>query len=127
MSAAPVDVALDHDIAGVPTVRTVLDAFYSRALADEVLSPFFLGIDVERLKKAQERFIAIALGGPGQYAGRGLAEVHARTRQRGVNDEVFDHYLGVLKRVLVDLHLPHARIHEWLRMFEGTRGEIFSR
>jgi hemoglobin len=119
--------ALYDDIGGERAVRAALDAFYPRAIADEILSPFFLGVDIERLKKAQERFFAMALGGPGQYTGRGLAEVHARTRQRGVNDEVFDHYLFVFKGVLVDLGVPHPKIHEWLRFFESARGQILNR
>ena len=54
--------ALYDDVGGAPAVRAALDAFYPRALADATLSPFFLGIDIERLKKTQEGFFAMALG-----------------------------------------------------------------
>jgi hemoglobin len=119
--------AVYDDIGGAPAVRAALDAFYSRVLADAKLSPFFLGVDIERLKKVQEGFFAKALGGPDAYTGRSLGDAHARTRRRGVNDEVFDHFLMVFKRVLLDLEVPHGRIHEWLAVFEGARDQVLAR
>jgi hemoglobin len=120
------DVALYDDIGGAPAVRAVLDAFYPRVLADGALSAFFLGVDIERLKRTQEAFFARALGGPDTYRGRSLHEAHVRTRQRGADDEVFDHFLMVFKRVLVDLGVPHGKIHQWLAVFEGARGQILN-
>jgi hemoglobin len=119
--------ALYDDVGGAPAVRAILDAFYPRVLADSTLSAFFLGVDIERLKRTQEAFFAMALGGPNTYSGRTLHAAHARTRQRGANDEVFDHFLMVFKRVLVDLGIPHGQIHRWLAVFEGARGQILNR
>ena len=115
------------DSGGAAEVRAVLDAFYPRALADATLSPFFLGVDIERLKRSQERFFATALSGAGTYTGRPLADAHARTRQRGANDDVFDHFLMVFKWVLVDLGVGHGRIHQWLTVLEDARGQILNR
>jgi hemoglobin len=119
--------ALYDDIGGASSVRAALDAFYPRVLADPTLSPYFLGVDIEHLKKAQEGFFATALGGPQVYTGRSLADAHARSRRRGVNDDVFDHFLLVFKRVLVDLGVAHGKIHECLKVFEAARGEVLSR
>ena len=116
--------ALYDDIGGAPAVRAALDAFYPRVLADEKLSPFFLGVDIERLKNSQEGFFAMALGGPSAYTGRSLPDAHARTRQRGANDEVFDHFLAMFNGVLVDLGVPAAKIGEILPLFEGARGQV---
>ena len=119
--------ALYDDIGGAPAVRAALDAFYPRVLADATLSPFFLGVDIERLKKSQEGFFAMALGGPNGYTGRTLHHAHVRTRQRGVDDEVFDHFLMVFKGVLVDLGVPAGKIGELLVVFEGARGQVLNR
>jgi hemoglobin len=119
--------ALYDDIGGAPAVRAALDAFYPRVLADAMLSPFFLGVDIERLKKTQEEFFAMALGGPNAYTGRSLEDAHLRTRRRGMNDEVFDHFVAVFKRVLVDLGVPAGKIGECLAVFEGARGQILNR
>jgi hemoglobin len=119
--------ALYDDIGGAAAVRAVLNAFYARALADATLCPFFLGVDVERLKKTQEGFFAMALGGPNNYTGRSLHDAHVRARQRGVNDQVFDHFLAVFKRVLVDLGIPDGKVSELLAVFENARGQVLSR
>jgi hemoglobin len=119
--------AVYDEIGGAPAVRAVLDAFYPRVLADQTLSAFFLGVDIERLKKTQEAFFAMALGGPNTYTGRSLHDAHVRTRQRGADDEVFDRFLTVFKGVLVDLRVPHGKIHQWLAVFEGARGQILNR
>ena len=79
-----------------------------------------------RLKASQDNF-AMALGGPHRYDGRSLSDAHARTRKRGANDEVFDHFLTVFMRVLIDLRVPHGKIHQWLAVFEGARGQILNR
>jgi hemoglobin len=122
-----VDMALYDDIGGAPAVRAALDAFYPRVLADATLSAFFLGVDIERLKKSQEAYFAKALGGPNAYTGRTLHDAHARTRQRGANDDVFDRFIWVFKGVLVDLGVPHGRIHRWLAAFEAARGQVLNR
>ena len=119
--------ALYDDIGGAPKVRAALDAFYPRVLADAKLAPFFLGVDIERLKTTQERFFAAALGGPHVYTGRSLHDAHARTRQRGATDDVFDHFLAVFGRVLVDLKVPDGKVGELLAVFEGARGQILNR
>jgi len=119
--------ALYDDIGGAPVVRAALDAFYSRVLADATLSAFFLGVDIERLKKTQEAFFATALGGPNAYTGRTLRDAHVRTRQRGANGAVFDHFLAVFRGVLIDLGVTDRNVGEWLAVFEGSRGQILNR
>jgi hemoglobin len=119
--------ALFDDIGGAPAIRAALDAFYPRVLADPALSGFFLGVDIQRLKTAQESFFAMVLGGPGAYAGRSLADAHARARGRGVNDEVFDRFLMVFKHVLVDQGVAHGKIHECLAVCERARSQILNR
>jgi hemoglobin len=119
--------ALYDEIGGARAIRAALDAFYPRVLADETLSPFFLGVDIERLKKTQEGFFAMALGGPNAYTGRSLHEAHVRTRQRGANDDVFDRFLVVFRGVLADLRVPEGKIGEVLTLFEGTRGQVLNR
>ena len=119
--------ALYDDIGGAPAVRAILDAFYRRVLADAKLSSFFLGVDIERLKKTQEGFFAMALGGSNAYTGRSLQDAHVRTRRRGVKDTDFDHFLAVFKGVLVDRGVPAEKIAECLAVFEGARSQILNR
>jgi hemoglobin len=120
--------ALYDDVGGARAVRAVLDAFYPRVLADTTLSAFFLGVDIDRLKRTQEAFFAMALGGDNvYYSGRSLKDAHARTRRRGVNNDVFDHFVMVFTGVLVDLEIPAGTIGEWTAVLEGARGQILNR
>jgi hemoglobin len=118
-------VALYDEVGGAPAVRAVLDAFYSRALADGALSHFFLGVDIEQHKQIQEAFFAMALGGPVAYAGRGLAEAHRRTRRRGLNARSFERFVQLFARVLVDRGMTDAQVAQWLAVLEMARPQIF--
>jgi hemoglobin len=118
---------LYDDIGGAPAVRAALDAFYPRVLADPKLIPFFEGVDIERLKGIQEGFFALALGGPDNYKGRSLVDAHAKSRQRGMDDGSFDHFLSVFRGVLVDLEVPAEKIGELLTVFEGARAQVLNR
>jgi truncated hemoglobin YjbI len=69
----------------------------------------------------------MALGGPNAYTGRGLHDAHVRTRQRGLNHQVFDRFLAVFKGVLVDREIPAGKIGEWLAVFESARAQILNR
>ena len=119
--------ALYDEIGGAAAVRAALDAFYPRVLADPKLSPFFKEVNIERLKQTQEGFFAMALGGPNKYTGRSLGQAHTRTRQAGLNDEVFDRFLSVFKGVVVDLGVPDGKIGEIMVLLEGARGQVLNR
>ncbi|MCL4159562.1 UNVERIFIED_CONTAM: hypothetical protein GTU68_019244 [Idotea baltica] len=51
---------------------------YERVLADPDLADFFEGIGVERLRHMQFQFLASAFGGPVNYAGAELTQIHAK-------------------------------------------------
>jgi hemoglobin len=66
-------------VGGAPAVKAVVDRFYERVLADDVLARYFTGFDGERmtqLKRHQVAMISQVLGGPREYTGRELAEAH---------------------------------------------------
>ena len=68
-------------LGGAEAVAGAIGAFYQRVLADEVLRPFFDGVDLDKLERMQNEFFTVALGGPGTYAGMRLADAH---RGRGI-------------------------------------------
>ena len=71
--AAP---SLYEQLGGASIIAVVVDDFYVRVLADDLLAPTFVGIDLERLRRHQARFIGYALGGPNQYTGRNMRAAH---------------------------------------------------
>jgi hemoglobin len=65
-------------IGGAGAVAAAVDGLYERIVADPDLTPYFEGVDMDRLKAHQRAFIASALGGPDGYQGRRLDDAHRR-------------------------------------------------
>ena len=86
-----------------------VDAFYRRVLRDPRLRPYFEGIDLERLKRHQHAFLAMAVGGVHGYLGRNLAAAHARM---DITDEAFDRVMDHLVATLEDLGMDRATIRD---------------
>ncbi|MEV4455898.1 group 1 truncated hemoglobin [Microbispora sp. NPDC049633] len=85
-------------IGGAPVVRDVVDRFYVRVLGDDDLNPYFVGIDMPRLKRHMVVLLCSVLGGPEPYEGRDLGEAHAGM---GITSEHYDkvgeHLFAVLQ------------------------------
>lgn len=76
-----------QEIGGQEALIAVVDDFYERVLADPDLAGFFTGVNLPKLKGMQVEFFAAALGGPDEYRGRSMKEVH---RGRGIGQHHFD-------------------------------------
>jgi len=67
-------------LGGAPAVRSVVDVFYQRVLADDQLVSYFDGLDsgqLARVKRHQIELISHVLGGPIQYPVETLRATHA--------------------------------------------------
>jgi hemoglobin len=80
-------------VGGYEALQAVVEAFYTRVLADEALSPFFVGTNMTRMKGRQVEFFSAALGGPDPYIGASMKQVH---RGRGITKVHFDLVAGHL-------------------------------
>ena len=92
-----------EEIGGQGALVAVVDDFYDRVLADPELTGFFTGINLRRLKGMQVEFFAGALGGPDEYHGRTMAEVH---RGRGIAQDHFDRVAAHLHDALTAAGVP---------------------
>jgi hemoglobin len=63
-------------LGGREGIRTVVDDFYDRLLADEELGPLFEGADLESLRRTQTDFLCEAAGGPETYDAAPVREAH---------------------------------------------------
>ncbi len=97
------------DIGGRAAVDAAVSDFYARVLADPSLSPYFAGVDIDRLKRHQRAFMGMALGGPVAYSGRDMATAHAGLE---VTSEAFDTVVQHLAATLTSLGVPDATIGE---------------
>lgn len=91
------------DIGGAEAVAAAVDDFYRRVLDDELLAPWFAGVEVRRLKAHQRAFVTAAIGGPDEYAGRSMADAHAGL---GVTPEAFARVVDHLVDALLGLGVP---------------------
>jgi len=79
-------------------VTAVVEDFYAVVLSDPELGPFFARTDMATLARMQHEFFTAALGGPGDYSGMALVDVHAgRGIQPAHVARFLDHLVEVLR------------------------------
>jgi hemoglobin len=109
-ATAPVQSTTIYDaIGGYQAIELVVDDFYRRVLADDRLSHFFTGSNMNRLKGKQVEFFAAALGGPQPYTGASMKQVH---QGRGIMMSHFTLVAGHLADALSEAGVPPARVDE---------------
>ncbi len=96
-------------LGGADAFQVAVDDFYRRVLRDAKLRPYFEGIDVDRLKRHQYAFLAMAVGGVHGYLGRHMAAAHARM---DITDEAFDRVMDHLVATLEDLGMDLQTIRD---------------
>jgi len=119
--------SLYDDLGGAAAVSAALGQFYPKVLADPRTSPYFKGVDIEGLKKRIEPFMAMALGGPSNYHGPTLRKTHAHLVTMGLDDSVFDAFLGHFEDVMKELGVPASKIAEVMPIFRGARSDVLGR
>jgi hemoglobin len=102
-------------------IRTAVDDFYARLVADPQVAPFFEGIDLPRLRRHQTALLSQVTGGPVEYSGRDLAAGHAGL---GITDPDFDRVVGHLVATLTDLGVAEDDIGAVGAALGAHRGEI---
>jgi hemoglobin len=77
--------------------------------------------NVAKLKEHLKQFLTLASGGPSEYTGRDIEEVHAGMN---INNAEFDATVGDLKATLDALGIAIGEQKELLAIFESTRPQI---
>lgn len=104
-----------------PGIRRAVDQFYERIAADPSLTSYFEAADMDGLRRHVVELLVAAVGGPGRYRGRSMAEAHAGLH---ITDSAFDRVLGHLNATLVDVGADDRTIREVLRTLSGMRLDI---
>ncbi|SCL36499.1 hemoglobin [Micromonospora nigra] len=63
-------------IGGAAAVKAAVELFYDKVLADPELAGYFAEVDMVGQRRHLALMLTVVLGGPNEYAGRGLAEAH---------------------------------------------------
>ncbi|MFI5956154.1 group 1 truncated hemoglobin [Cryptosporangium sp. NPDC051539] len=113
--------SLFDEIGDAATLRTAVNLFYRRVLADPGLAPWFGGVDMTALRAHQLAFLADALGGPDLFSGRDIAAAHAGL---GITDQAFDELIGHLATALRDLGKSQSMVDRVVRRLEPLRHAV---
>jgi hemoglobin len=113
---------LYEKVGGEEAIAKVVDYFYNElVLKDETVNQFFEGVDMEKQKSHQTKFISFALGGPKNYTGKSMAKAH-----EGMNlqPEHFNAIATHLHDALSHFGVPESDIDTALTRVASLRDDI---
>lgn len=116
--------SLYESLGGDDAIATALDRFYRKVLEDPAVSPYFEGLDVERIKARQLDFLAMAFGGPNRYEGRDLRTAHQLPRSRGLDEDGYDVFMGHFRATLEGLGVGEVEIAEVMAIADTGKDDV---
>ena len=118
--------SLYEEIGGESSIDAALDRFYPKILGDPRVSFLFEGIEMERLRKHARAFLTMAFGGPNHYQGRDLRAAHRKAVGQGLNEALFEVFMGHFRATLEELGVPQPKITEIVSIAEGGRNDVLN-
>jgi hemoglobin len=98
-------------VGGRSGVAVLVDSFYAKVLADDSLRDFFSGVPMDHLKKMQEEFFSIALGGPSEYSDIKLAHAH---HGKNISTRHFNRFVEILFSTLSELDMTEEERYQMI-------------
>jgi hemoglobin len=114
-------------LGGEAAVEAAVDVFYRKVLADDRISAFFDGVDMDRQVARQKAFLTMAFGGPHHYTGTDMRRGHSHLVARGLNDSHFDAVVELLGESLAELGVAQALIAQVAGIAESTRNDVLNK
>jgi hemoglobin len=118
---------LYEQLGGQPAVETAVDIFYRKVLADDRISRFFEGVDMDKQRAKQKAFLTMAFGGPHNYSGKDMREGHAHLVKMGLNDSHVDAVIELLGGTLKELGVKDELIGQVAAIANSVRGDVLGR
>ena len=117
------DETLYQKYGGFGAISRVVMDFYDRLLDSESVGDFFDDVDMKRLIDHQTKFIAYLLGGPADYTGERLEQLHGHLNIGGSD---FDEMKSILEATLKDHGFEDGDCGTVMDAIEGHRSLIVS-
>lgn len=108
---------------GFGAVSKIVMDFYDRLLDSESVGDYFEDTDMKRLIDHQTKFIAYLLGGPADYTGERIEQLH---RHLKIDAADFDEMKAILKSTLGDHGMEPEDCAAVMAEIEARRGLIVS-
>jgi len=112
---------LFEKIGGMNAVNAAVDIFYSKVLADELISHFFANTDIKTQAGKQKAFLAYAFGAPLPYTGKNMRDAHAHMN---LTENHFNAVAGHLVATLKDLNVAQELIDEVVVIAMSTKDDV---
>lgn len=90
-------------LGGQTSITVVVEEFYERVLADDLVNGYFEDVDMQHQIAHQAQFITSVTGGPVEYTGEDMRTVH---EGMGITKEEFDAIAGHLDAALAEFDVP---------------------
>jgi len=119
--------SLFDKIGGEAAVDAAVDIFYRKVLADDSISKYFEGVDMDTQAAKQKAFLTMAFGGPNSYTGMDMRKGHEHLVKNGLNDSHFDAVMGHIGATLTELNVPAELIAEAAAIAESTRNDVLGK
>lgn len=118
---------LYEKIGGAAAVDAAVDKFYRRVLADDRISRFFEGVDMDKQATKQKAFLTMAFGGPNNYTFLDMKTGHAHLVEKGLDDSHFNAVVEDLGATLKEMGVADELIAEVAAVAETTREAVLGR
>src|SRR5271154_1662231 len=119
----PLPTSIYGKIGGHEAIRSIVEDFYVRVLADQQLCGFFGGTNTTHLKDQQTEFFAAVLGAPITYTGAPMKQVH---QGRGITVYHFNLMVAHLAGALAAAEVPSETVTDILSIVTPLAPEIAS-
>ena len=118
--------SLYERLGGAHAIAMVVDEFVERIWVNEVLNANpknkeAMGISKPALKYLATELTCMAVGGPQQYSGRPMKDVHSGLN---ISEKEWDAMLGDLKATLIKFNVPSKEQADLLAVVGGVKGDI---
>jgi hemoglobin len=119
--------SLYADLGGAAAIEGALDHFYDKVLADDRINGYFAHVRLERLKKRQASFLAMAFGGPNEYSGLDLKSAHELPRNQGLDEEHYHVFMSHFEDTLAELGVPEPMIEDVMAIAHTGKEDVLAR
>ncbi len=117
--------SLYEKLGGAPAVDAAVDIFYRKVLADDRISEYFDGVDMDGQAQKQKAFLTMVFGGPNSYSGKDMREAHKNLK--GLTDTHVDAVIENLGSTLKELGVADEDIAEIAGIAESVRNDVLNR
>ena len=121
------EASLYDQIGGEAAVDAAVELFYRKVLSDYRINRFFNKTNMEEQIAKQKAFFTMAFGGPNNYTGGDMRDVHAKMVKMGLNDSHFDAVMEHLGASLKELGVPDDLIGQAAAIAESTRQDVLGK